>query len=243
MLKNKFKVIVCVYNSEKWIKKCLFSILNQTYTNYDLIVINDASTDNTFNIIKSIQKDYNFTFLNRSKNTGLLKNTIDGINLICNDDNDIIISIDGDDWLYCCNAFEYLNKIYQDKDIWLTYGQFINLLSKSIGCNKQIKNTKTYRKKERWKTSHLKTFKYHLWKKIADNDLKNKFGEYYSMGVDHSIMFPMVEMAGNKRIKFISKILYIYNNLNNLNCSKKNIKLQLSYAQEIRNKPCYEELL
>lgn len=107
MLKNKFKVIVCVYNSEKWIKKCLFSILNQTYTNYDLIVINDASTDNTFNIIKSIQKDYNFTFLNRSKNTGLLKNTIDGINLICNDDNDIIISIDGDDWLYCCNAFEY----------------------------------------------------------------------------------------------------------------------------------------
>ena len=43
----KFSIIIPVYNGELYIKKCLESILNQSYTNYEIIIINDGSTDNT----------------------------------------------------------------------------------------------------------------------------------------------------------------------------------------------------
>lgn len=49
-----FKVIIPNYNSEKFISKCLNSILDQTFTDFDVIVVDDMSTDNSVKIIKSI---------------------------------------------------------------------------------------------------------------------------------------------------------------------------------------------
>ena len=44
---NKISIIIPVYNVEKYIGKCLDSIINQTYKNLEIIVINDGSTDNS----------------------------------------------------------------------------------------------------------------------------------------------------------------------------------------------------
>lgn len=53
----KISVIVPVYNTEKYIEKCLKSILNQTMDDIEIIVVNDGSTDNSENIIKEIEKN------------------------------------------------------------------------------------------------------------------------------------------------------------------------------------------
>ena len=53
----KISVIVPVYNTEKYIEKCLKSILNQTMEDIEIIVVNDGSTDNSENIIKEIEKN------------------------------------------------------------------------------------------------------------------------------------------------------------------------------------------
>ena len=45
-------IIIPVYNVEKYIKRCVDSLLNQTYKNIEIILINDGSTDNTIRIIK-----------------------------------------------------------------------------------------------------------------------------------------------------------------------------------------------
>lgn len=52
-------VIIPVYNSEKYLKKCLDSILSSSYKNLEIICINDGSTDNSLKILKEYQKIYN----------------------------------------------------------------------------------------------------------------------------------------------------------------------------------------
>lgn len=52
----KVSVIIPVYNSEKTLKECLISVLNQDYNNYEVILVNNKSTDNTKKIIKEFQK-------------------------------------------------------------------------------------------------------------------------------------------------------------------------------------------
>lgn len=53
----KISVIVPIYNQEKYIEECIQSILNQTYENFELLLIDDGSTDQSFEIMQSYEKD------------------------------------------------------------------------------------------------------------------------------------------------------------------------------------------
>ena len=54
---EKISIIVPVYNSEKQLDKCLLSIVNQTYKNIEIIVVNDGSTDNSKEIINKFWEE------------------------------------------------------------------------------------------------------------------------------------------------------------------------------------------
>ncbi len=54
---TQISVIIPVYNTEKYIKKCLESVKNQTYKNYEIIIVNDGSTDDSEKIIKEWQEE------------------------------------------------------------------------------------------------------------------------------------------------------------------------------------------
>ena len=54
---NKISVIVPVYNAEKYLEKCVESILNQTYSNFELLLINDGSVDNSSKVCHSFETD------------------------------------------------------------------------------------------------------------------------------------------------------------------------------------------
>ena len=59
-------IIIPVYNVEKYIKRCVDSLLNQTYKNIEIILINDGSTDNTIRIIKeNYRKNKNIILINQ----------------------------------------------------------------------------------------------------------------------------------------------------------------------------------
>jgi alpha-1,6-rhamnosyltransferase len=51
----KISVIVPCYNAEKWIEECVASVANQKYDNFELIVVDNESTDNTVEVLKNLQ--------------------------------------------------------------------------------------------------------------------------------------------------------------------------------------------
>lgn len=66
----KVSIIVPVYNSEKYLKKCIKSIVNQAYDNFEIIVINDGSTDNSLTILNSFAEKYHNILIISQPNSG-----------------------------------------------------------------------------------------------------------------------------------------------------------------------------
>ena len=91
----KISIIIPVYNTEKYIEKCLNSVLNQTYTNIEVIVVNDGSTDNSMNIMNEFKDDRLFIWdLETNHGAGFARNF--GIDKSI---GDYVITVDSDDWL------------------------------------------------------------------------------------------------------------------------------------------------
>lgn len=246
---NNFAIIVPVYNADKWIGNCIESILTQDYSNYKLFVIDDCSTDNTWDIIK----DFRVFARRNTKRIGALANLVHGIKAFYK--NDIIVTVDGDDKLADDHVLSYLNRVYAP-DIWLTYGSFTPLSGRYSGTCQPLSHThtvdesgkwvdnyltpQTYRRSGVWVTSHLRTFRKSLWDKIKDEDLRDENG-YYKTAWDMAFMYPMIEMANNKLL-YIEKILYIYNDLNP-NCDGTiDPQHQIRTGKQIQAKPMYNPL-
>jgi glycosyltransferase involved in cell wall biosynthesis len=241
---------VPVYNAEKYIGRCIDSILMQDYKNYELLVIDDCSTDETYDIV--LPYDDIFTLHNPVRQ-GALANIVEGIRTF---GESIIVTIDGDDYLPDRNVLSYLDKVYTD-DVWMTYGSFIpeshkykntcqpfdNIMA-PCDAGYLVKNSvtpATYRKSPFWVTSHLRTFRKNLWDKIKDEDLRDTDGEYYKTAWDLAFMYPMIEMA-DSHCKFIPHTLYVYNDLNPICDGTIRGMEQLRTAERIKAKKEYERI-
>lgn len=103
----KFSIIVPVYNAEKFLWKCLGSISSQSYNNFEVILINDGSTDSSGNICDEVvKKDARFQVIHKS-NEGVSSARNNGINIAS---GDYIIFVDSDDWINE-DALEKINNI------------------------------------------------------------------------------------------------------------------------------------
>lgn len=238
MKNNKFRIVIPVYNAQDFIRKCIDSIKNQSYSNWECVIVNDCSTDSTNDVInESIANEPRICYVNNTDRKYALQNIVESIRSSCKDNDDIIVLVDGDDWLADNKVLEYLNHTYQDENIWLTYGSY-----KFLGGGRSS-FLDTYRLFQRLNysennVSHLRTFKYFLFKKVRDEDLRNKNGKYYSVAWDVSIMSAMAEMAGT-HAKFISKVLYVYNNISDLNDNKVRKNSQIIIGNYIQRQTPY----
>lgn len=102
---SKVSIIIPVYNVEDYVGRCLESIINQTYTNIEIIVINDCSTDNSLKVIKMYEEKFDkISIINLEKNTGVSNARNLGIKKAT---GKYIMFCDSDDW-YEKDAVEIL---------------------------------------------------------------------------------------------------------------------------------------
>lgn len=93
---SSISVVVPVYNTEKYLDKCIKSILNQTFTDFELILVNDGSSDNSINILKKYRNMDSRVIIIDKNNGGSIKARRDGIK---KSKSEYITFVDSDDWL------------------------------------------------------------------------------------------------------------------------------------------------
>lgn len=93
----RFKILLSTYNGEKYIREQIESILSQTYSNFELIIRDDGSTDNTVKIIETFKKDYKKIILHKGNNLGVVKSFLELLKISPCCEEELIAFCDQDD--------------------------------------------------------------------------------------------------------------------------------------------------
>ncbi len=120
MTSEKISIIVPVYNAENYLRRCIDSILEQTYTNFELLLINDGSTDGSAKILEEVKESDSRIRVVHKKNEGVSATRNLGLKLVT---GDYITFIDSDDFvdkLY----LEVLYKSLTENDADIASGNF-----------------------------------------------------------------------------------------------------------------------
>ena len=239
-----FNIIVPFYNTQAWIGKCINSLKKQHYKSFKCHLIDDISTDDSYKAaIEAIGDDKRFKITKNNEKSYALGNIVKEIDKMKCDDEEVIIIIDGDDWLASSYSLDTLADVYNKENCLMTYGSYVYNPSGVRGVEPsqypdRVIEENTFRE-DAWRASHLRSFKYSLWKELEDHDLKDDQGNYYKTAYDQAIMLPLLELSGVKA-KYVEQTLYVYNKNNPLNVDKIKASEQSYTAQQIRKKERYE---
>lgn len=105
--KEKISIVIPVYNTEKYLERCVESVMHQTYHNLEVILVNDGSTDGSLEICRKLRNKYPDIILINKKNGGLGSARNAGIQA---SHGDYVAFLDSDDWV-TCDCYEYMLKI------------------------------------------------------------------------------------------------------------------------------------
>lgn len=112
MKNNKLSIIVPVYNTGKYLEKCINSLINQTYKNIEIVIVEDCSTDNSKTIIKKFENRKNIKIIYNKKNSGLSYSRNIGI---LKSTGEYVGFIDSDDYVDLDYYEKIMNKIQKEK--------------------------------------------------------------------------------------------------------------------------------
>jgi len=237
------KILMGFYNAQHYLPRCILSIQSQTFTDWTCYITHDKSTDNSVEVVKAmIEGDSRFVLMpDNDKKVYQIGNFDKSIRHNPDvDDNEVMVEVDGDDFLPDDKVFERVNKVYEDQEVWIANGSFVYETGKPGFAVPQtdIANLRT----NRMMATHLRTWRAFLWRAIKEEDLRDENGDYWQWSGDVAFMFPMLEMAGVKHYRFMPEINYVYNELNPINEHKIDMRMVVDHASRIRQQPKYNLL-
>jgi len=214
---NNFLLIVTGYNCERWAQRCIDSINAQTYKNFGVIYVDDASTDGTRRILEGEQRQnmyYMFRYWNTNRGAAWCRNN--ALETCANRaHNHIIVFIGLDDWLMP-NCLERINQEYE-RGVWMTYGNWqdqqqhtVFTLSEGFELEypDEVHARRSYRQ-EVYRSTAPNTFRKFLYDHIPQERLIYN-GEWIKATTESPVMFACLEMCGKDRIGVIKEPIYGY---------------------------------
>jgi glycosyltransferase involved in cell wall biosynthesis len=239
------KVVSCFWNAEQYIPNCIKTLKNQTDKDFKVYLIDDVSTDNTVSVVQRlIDGDDRFELIISQDKKFKLKNLDDLISTF--DDEDIVIELDGDDFLLGNEVIGDIRKIYSDKSVWLTNGSFMYTNGAQGFSSKADPNNV---RSAVFTFSHLRTWKSFLWKSIPKDYFKDEDGTYFKSAADVAYTIPLLELSGEEHYRFNPKVIYVYNGSSPYNDHKDGsasgggLQEQSRCANIIRNKQKLNKLI
>ena len=240
-------IVTSVYNSGDIICKTLQSVYDQNYPQkcYRHVVINDASTDTTDTVIKKWLADHHehkVEYIINNKRLGSCANNTRGFRMA--KPGDLVVELNGDDWLYDESTISFLNKVFACKKVWMTYNSSVDTSGKRLSWTGKIpadvvKNN-SYRDVN-WVSSHPHAFRAELFSHVSETDLIDPSTKnYWQASADHAHYMPMLELAGGHARHMYSS-LYVYNKNEN-SIYNKNREFQKQCADKINSMKKYQPL-
>ena len=113
---KKLLVVMPLYNEEKFVERAINSIINQTFQNFVLCIINDCSTDNSLQKIQKYLNDPKVRLINNKKNMGAYYSRNVGIKILEAEDFDVYTVHDADDFSDS-TRFEKLINFFEDENL------------------------------------------------------------------------------------------------------------------------------
>lgn len=215
MTKPYFSIIVPIYNIKEYINECIDSILDQTYPNFELILVDDGSTDGCDKICDTRKGEDDRIIVIHKPNGGLVSARKAGAEVA---HGDYIICIDGDDWVdenLLTEASDIINK--SDPDLisfgyYEAYGEDYH----AIIYNESKKYNRNEISKEIFPAliypSREEKFPNNIWAKVFKRELylecQTSVNDYISMGEDTACVVPYVAKCNS--IYMSDKCMYYY---------------------------------
>jgi glycosyltransferase involved in cell wall biosynthesis len=276
-MKNKIKIIVPFYNPGNFLDRCVNSLLTQDYDNYEILFIDDSSTDGSFAKIPSVKyktneegeflkddngepiidkmhpllsntKCLNINAWKSGERVTALPNIHNGIMQFADNPDDIVIILDGDDFLFNRTVLSDINDFYvKNTECWLMYGSSKVTNGHPCYASKYSEEEFENIRRAPFRVSHIRTFRAGLYHQIEKQDptyscMKNIEGNWYTVSYDACIIFPMLEMAGYEHVFYNENPFYVYNVDNPISDDRLNMQLKMDVKREVIQKTKFNKI-
>jgi glycosyltransferase involved in cell wall biosynthesis len=246
-LEPRFNIVVNCGPCEDYVGACLASIRGQTYENWETYVTIDPAGDRTPEAAAEAGgHDPRIRIFENSEPRYAMSNLISGVERSGAAPDDVIVVLDGDDWLATPRALEIIAATYQRPSCWATYGSWLSNDPSHTGPPRGLwpaypQGTTRFRG-EKWLGTAVRTWKRWLWDLIDDGSFRDAAGDYFRVTEDQAVMFPVLEMCGTERAIHIPDVLMIYNRTTPHACGKMRRTETLANSAYLRSLPPYEPL-
>lgn len=213
MVNNHFTFVVPTRNSSKTLEKALASVAYQSYENWDMIIVDDASTDDTVYQIRRFCENFNIEgnvkVIRNTERLWEVHNILEALKHV--ESNNIVCRLDLDDYLTDLNALEIINRAYNENELldvaWTSHRWYDSSGVTPNNISSYMPNgVDVY--KFPWCSSHLKTFRKYLIEGVRDENFRGQDGEYFKRIGDQAIYLPVLH--NSKRYAHLPFVSYAY---------------------------------
>lgn len=205
----KVSIITPIFNGEKYIERCINSLINQTYKNIEIIIVNDGSIDNTKEILNKYKDfDSRIKIVNQ-KNYGQLIARKNGINV---SSGDYLMFVDIDDWIEPDTIEKLISYIYQYNADVIKYNYIMEPSKKNCKVFESTENIVINEENKNIIYDLLiDTYKFNnLWNQIVKKELCIDFKEHIDLRMGEDFLFNCEIITKSKKIVVVTDTFYHY---------------------------------